>query len=213
MQRAPLIGAMDPQSRRLRLLETKRLTGSAIEASVAQHAASPRLATHAAHGRGSIRWRSVCTTPRAVRNNGSPIDSCAARGSEAEGKKSLSSMRPSAPARGQLICAPCQREARLAWGCIDPSASGAACIAPGPMSSSCLAMPISLAFWLHATDSENCCAFRGRPNGQPLFRRRIHRREEGNDLIRAAAELGAVPGWEQGRFTDLWLRYFPVSPF
>jgi polar amino acid transport system substrate-binding protein len=19
--------------------------------------------------------------------------------------------------------------------------------------------------------------------------------------------------WEQGRFTDLWLRYFPISPF
>jgi polar amino acid transport system substrate-binding protein len=74
---------------------------------------------------------------------------------------------------------------------------------------------ISLAFWLNGTDSENCCAFRGGPyidsryfgEGVGIAVRK------GNDLMRLALNWALFRAWEQGRFTDLWLRYFPVSPF
>ena len=35
----------------------------------------------------------------------------------------------------------------------------------------------------------------------------------GNELLRQALNWALFRIWEQGRFTDLWLRYFPISPF
>ena len=74
---------------------------------------------------------------------------------------------------------------------------------------------ISLAFWLNGTDSAGCCAFRGGPflesryfgEGVGIAVRR------GNDGLRLALNWALFRLWEKGRFTDLWLRYFPVSPF
>ena len=74
---------------------------------------------------------------------------------------------------------------------------------------------ITLAFWLNGTDSENCCAFRGGPyldnryfgEGVGIIVKK------GNDTMRMALNWALFRVWEQGRFTDLWLRYFPVSPF
>lgn len=74
---------------------------------------------------------------------------------------------------------------------------------------------ISLAFWLNGTDSENCCAFSGGPfldgnffgEGVGIAVRR------GNDPLRQALNWALFRVWESGRFTDLWLRYFPISPF
>jgi polar amino acid transport system substrate-binding protein len=74
---------------------------------------------------------------------------------------------------------------------------------------------ISLAFWLNGSDSENCCSFRGGPymdnryfgEGVGIAVRK------GNDLIRLALNWALFRVWEQGHFTDLWLRYFPISPF
>ena len=74
---------------------------------------------------------------------------------------------------------------------------------------------ISLAFWLNGTDSGNCCAFRGGPylesrffgEGVGIAVRR------GNELFRQAFNWALFRLWEKGRFTDLWLRYFPVSPY
>jgi polar amino acid transport system substrate-binding protein len=74
---------------------------------------------------------------------------------------------------------------------------------------------ISLAFWLNGTDSANCCVFRGGPfletryfgEGIGIAVRR------GNDLFRQAFNWALFRLWEKGRFTDLWLRYFPVSPY
>jgi polar amino acid transport system substrate-binding protein len=74
---------------------------------------------------------------------------------------------------------------------------------------------ISLAFWLNGSDSENCCGFRGGPyidsryfgEGVGIAVRR------GNEIMRLALNWALFKVWEQGRFTDLWLRYFPVSPF
>jgi len=74
---------------------------------------------------------------------------------------------------------------------------------------------VSLAFWLNGTDSANCCAFRGGPylesrffgEGVGIAVRR------GNDLLRQAFNWALFRLWEKGRFTDLWLRYFPINPF
>jgi polar amino acid transport system substrate-binding protein len=74
---------------------------------------------------------------------------------------------------------------------------------------------IALAFWLNGTDSAGCCVFRGGPylesrffgEGVGIAVRR------GNDLLRQAFNWALFRLWEKGRFTDLWLRYFPVSPF
>jgi polar amino acid transport system substrate-binding protein len=74
---------------------------------------------------------------------------------------------------------------------------------------------IKLAFWLNGSDSGNCCAFRGGPflesryfgEGIGIAVRR------GNDPLRQALNYALFQLWEKGRYIDLWLRYFPVSPF
>ncbi|HEY0234532.1 MAG TPA: transporter substrate-binding domain-containing protein [Afipia sp.] len=74
---------------------------------------------------------------------------------------------------------------------------------------------ISLAFWINGTDSAECCAFSGGPfvesryfgEGVGIGVRR------GNDLLRQALNWAMFRLWEKGKFTDLWLRYFSVSPF
>jgi polar amino acid transport system substrate-binding protein len=74
---------------------------------------------------------------------------------------------------------------------------------------------ISLAFWLNGTDAGDCCVFRGGPylesryfgEGIGVAVRR------GNDLLRQAINWAVFRLWEKGKFTDLWLRYFPVNPF
>src|SRR5690349_4053236 len=74
---------------------------------------------------------------------------------------------------------------------------------------------ISLAFWLNGTDSENCCSFRGGPYiDSRYFGEGIGIAvKKGNDTMRLALNWALFRVWEQGRFTDLWLRYFPISPF
>jgi polar amino acid transport system substrate-binding protein len=74
---------------------------------------------------------------------------------------------------------------------------------------------VALAFWLNGTDSGGCCAFRGGPfiesryfgEGIGIAVKR------GNDLLRQAFNWALFRLWEKGRFADLWLRYFPISPF
>lgn len=74
---------------------------------------------------------------------------------------------------------------------------------------------ISLAFWINGTDSGDCCAFTGGPftesryfgEGVGIAVRR------GNDVLRQALNWAMFRVWEKGQYTDLWLRYFSVSPF
>ena len=74
---------------------------------------------------------------------------------------------------------------------------------------------ISLSFWLNGTDSGGCCVFSGGPftesryfgEGVGIAVKR------GNDVLRQAFNWALFRLWEKGRFTDLWLRYFPVNPF
>ncbi|MBY0382795.1 MAG: transporter substrate-binding domain-containing protein [Xanthobacteraceae bacterium] len=74
---------------------------------------------------------------------------------------------------------------------------------------------IALGFWIAGTDSGECCGFSGGPfvesryfgEGIGIGVRR------GNDILRQALNWAMFRVWEKGRFTDLWLRYFSVSPF
>lgn len=74
---------------------------------------------------------------------------------------------------------------------------------------------ISLAFWLNGTDSAACCVFAGGPfiesryfgEGIGIAVKR------GNNTLRQAFNWALFRIWEKGRFTDLWLRYFPINPF
>jgi len=74
---------------------------------------------------------------------------------------------------------------------------------------------ISLSFWLNGSDSAGCCEFRGGPytesryfgEGVGIAVRR------GNDTLRLALNWALFRLWERGRFSDLWLRYFPISPY
>ena len=74
---------------------------------------------------------------------------------------------------------------------------------------------ISLAFWLNGTSSENCCAFRGGPylDGRYFGAGIGIAVRKGNDALRLGLNWALFRLWEQGHFTDLWLRYFPISPF
>jgi polar amino acid transport system substrate-binding protein len=74
---------------------------------------------------------------------------------------------------------------------------------------------ISLAFWLNGSESGGCCAFTGGPftesryfgEGVGIAVRR------GNDTLRLAFNWTLFRLWEKGKFSDLWLRYFPISPY
>src|SRR5690349_11517738 len=74
---------------------------------------------------------------------------------------------------------------------------------------------ISLAFRINGTDSAECCAF----SGGPFVESRYFGEgigiavRKGNDLLRQALNWALFRLWEKGRYTDLWLRYFSVSPF
>ena len=74
---------------------------------------------------------------------------------------------------------------------------------------------VTLAFWLNGSDSAGCCVFRGGPYLESRFFGEgvgiVVKR--GNDLLRQALNWALFRDWEKGGFTDLWLRYFPISPF
>ena len=60
-----------------------------------------------------------------------------------------------------------------------------------------------------------CCAFAGGPFVESrYFGEGIGVAvKRGNDNLRLAVNWALYRIWETGRFTDLWLRYFPISPF
>ena len=72
-----------------------------------------------------------------------------------------------------------------------------------------------LAFWLNGTDSGGCCEFAGGPFAESrYFGEGIGIAvKRGNDTLRMALNWALFRLWEKGRFTDLWLRYFPINPF
>jgi polar amino acid transport system substrate-binding protein len=73
----------------------------------------------------------------------------------------------------------------------------------------------ALSFWLNGTESANCCKFVGGPYSESrYFGEGIGIAvKRGNDTMRQAFNWALFRLWEKGLFTDLWLRYFPISPF
>jgi polar amino acid transport system substrate-binding protein len=73
----------------------------------------------------------------------------------------------------------------------------------------------ALSFWLNGANSAGCCGF----VGGPFIESRYFGEgigvavKRGNDTLRMAINWALYRIWETGRFTDLWLRYFPISPF
>jgi polar amino acid transport system substrate-binding protein len=74
---------------------------------------------------------------------------------------------------------------------------------------------ISLAFWLNGTESQNCCVFVGGPfTDSRYFGEGVGIAvKRGNSTLRQGLNWALFRLWENGRFSDLWLRYFPISPF
>jgi polar amino acid transport system substrate-binding protein len=72
-----------------------------------------------------------------------------------------------------------------------------------------------LSFWLNGASSNGCCVFVGGPFVESrYFGEGIGVAvKRGNDTLWLAINWALFRVWESGRFTDLWLRYFPVSPF
>ena len=72
---------------------------------------------------------------------------------------------------------------------------------------------VTIAVWLNGSGSNNCCIFRGGPfteshyfgEGMGIAVKR------GNETLRRALNYGLFRLWEKGTYTDLYLRYFPIS--
>jgi len=73
----------------------------------------------------------------------------------------------------------------------------------------------ALAFWLNGTDAAGCCSFAGGPFTESrYFGEGIGIAvKRGNDTLRQALNWALFRLWEKGRFTDLWLRHFPINPY
>jgi polar amino acid transport system substrate-binding protein len=74
---------------------------------------------------------------------------------------------------------------------------------------------IALAFWINGTDSTDCCSFSGGPfiEGRYFGEGIGIAVRKGNDTLRQALNWALFRVWEKGKFTDLWLKYFSVSPY
>lgn len=73
----------------------------------------------------------------------------------------------------------------------------------------------ALAFWLNGTDAAGCCDFSGGGFTESRFFGEgvgiaVKR---GNDTLRQGLNWALFRLWEKGRFTDLWLRHFPINPY
>ncbi|MDF2997010.1 MAG: extracellular solute-binding protein family 3 [Xanthobacteraceae bacterium] len=74
---------------------------------------------------------------------------------------------------------------------------------------------VQLAFWLNGTTSANCCAFAGGAftesryfgEGMGIAVKR------GNDALRQSLNYALAQLWEKGVYTDLYLRWFPISVY
>jgi polar amino acid transport system substrate-binding protein len=74
---------------------------------------------------------------------------------------------------------------------------------------------LGLAFWIGGSDAGGCCAFTG---GQYLESRFfgegmgfVMRKDD--EILRRAFEFALQRLWDEGKYAELYLRFFPVSPF
>lgn len=74
---------------------------------------------------------------------------------------------------------------------------------------------VQLALWLNGTASENCCAFVGGPFTESLYfgEGMGIAVKRGNDALRQSLNYALAQLWEEGVYTDLYLRWFPISVY
>ena len=74
---------------------------------------------------------------------------------------------------------------------------------------------ISLAFWLNGTNSQTAAPFAAARSSKAAISAKASASRSSAATTRCARAFNwaLFRLWEKGRFTDLWLRYFPISPF
>jgi polar amino acid transport system substrate-binding protein len=74
---------------------------------------------------------------------------------------------------------------------------------------------ISLSFWLNGVDAEDCCVFKGGPYIDPnFFGDGVGVAvKKGATQLRRALDYALVRLAQRGVYAELYLKYFPVSPF
>jgi polar amino acid transport system substrate-binding protein len=74
---------------------------------------------------------------------------------------------------------------------------------------------VGLALWVGGVEAGNCCGFVGGPYLHPRFFGEgigfVLRKED--EVLRRAFDHALHRLWEEGRYAELYLRFFPVSPF
>jgi polar amino acid transport system substrate-binding protein len=74
---------------------------------------------------------------------------------------------------------------------------------------------LSLALWIGGEEAADCCAFSGGPYLESRFFGEgigfIVRKDEEN--LRRAFDFALQQLWKEGKYAELYLRFFPVSPF
>jgi polar amino acid transport system substrate-binding protein len=74
---------------------------------------------------------------------------------------------------------------------------------------------LSLALWMGGTDAADCCAFVGGPYVESRFFGEgigfILRKDD--ETLRRAFDYAFQRLWDEGKYAELYLRFFPVSPY
>ncbi len=74
---------------------------------------------------------------------------------------------------------------------------------------------LSLALWIGGEESGGCCGFAGGPYLESRFFGEgigfVTRKQDEN--LRRALDYALQQLWKEGKYTELYLRFFPVSPF
>lgn len=74
---------------------------------------------------------------------------------------------------------------------------------------------LGLSLWIGGTDAAGCCAFSGGPYIDSRFFGEgvgfVLRRDD--ELLRRALDYALHRLWEEGKYAELYLRFFPISPF
>ena len=74
---------------------------------------------------------------------------------------------------------------------------------------------VQLALWLNGTSSAGCCTFVGGPFTESLYfgEGMGIAVKRGSDALRQSLNYALAQLWEEGAYTDLYLRWFPISVY
>jgi polar amino acid transport system substrate-binding protein len=74
---------------------------------------------------------------------------------------------------------------------------------------------LGLALWIGGVDAAGCCAFAGGPYLESRFFGEgigfVVRRDD--EILRRALDFALHRLWDEGKYAELYLRFFPISPF